>query len=319
MPTPSSKILLRNQNDSIPPTPAQPDERGNLTGNTYVALKGDWIYFTIYGTLYKIRTNGTEVTQIELDFPVGINTYMNSIHIIGDWIYTWLGGIVRFRTDGTEFTRVADIDGSIHSIVGDWIYYTDGSGEAIYRIRIDGTEQTRLTNREISHNINSVEGDWVYYRAGYGDEYPSTVFRVRTDGSAGEEMNFSGDGMITNVTVHGDWLYFRGNRGSLNRVNINTMELTQILYEDCLEYIVDGDWVYFTLITSGWEDEPEQSNLQKIRTDGTGYMQINNEQSADLNVAGDWIFFRLIECDDGSRYRIRTDGTGLEFITKRPW
>ena len=314
MPAPSQPLSLLNVAETAPPTAAVPGERGNLSGNTYAALKGDWIYYTMYGSLYKMRTDGTGATLIDLDIPIGAGGYFQEIHVIGDWIYdasTW----VRVRTDGTGFTKIADINGRMHSIVGDWIYYTDNSINGIFRIRTDGTGQEKLTNRDEPHMIHSVEGDWVYYHLGYADENEGIVFRVRTDGSAGEEMSIGG--RVDNVRVYGDSLYFRGNGNALIRVNVNTMETMKIIDEDCLDYIVDGDWVYFTLIWSGWDDELMQTYIQKIRVNGTGYAQINDEISHNLNVVGDWIFYR-IECDSGSYYRIRNDGTGREFVTQRP-
>ncbi|MCL2634661.1 MAG: DUF5050 domain-containing protein [Oscillospiraceae bacterium] len=111
---------------------------------------------------YKMRTDGTEKTQIVID----------EVHftiVDDDWIYyTKFGkeGLYKIRTDGTEQTLVANISASYITIDGDWIYFSrwgDKMNGQLYKIRTDGTELTLLVDTEMSVGAN-VAGDWVYYR-----------------------------------------------------------------------------------------------------------------------------------------------------------
>jgi len=142
--------------------------RVNDDWSGYINVVGDWIYysrsFVEYegeldphepqdsgimwtpitgameecGRLFKVRTDGTETTQLNDDYSVSINVF-------GDWIYyvnyyeinsdrNW--NIYKIRKDGTERTEVTDDNSIFVNIVDDWIFYSDVGGmEKTYRLQ----------------------------------------------------------------------------------------------------------------------------------------------------------------------------------------
>ena len=69
--------------------------------------------------------------------------------------------------------------------------------------------------------------------------------------------------------------------------------------------VVDG-WVYY---------QTTDSNIHKVRTDGTDYECLNQSKSQYINVLGDWIYYT--NWDDKFAYRIRTDATGEEKLNNQ--
>jgi len=72
----------------------------------YIVVDGDWIFYSgENGCLYKIKTDGSEKTQLN-------NEYTEQINVVGDYIFYRTGGITeaqvqyRIRTDGTELQKV---------------------------------------------------------------------------------------------------------------------------------------------------------------------------------------------------------------------
>jgi hypothetical protein len=107
----------------------------------------EWIYYisrTDRGKLYKIRIDGTDRTMLSDD------VYMDFC-VDDDWIYYARGfgfdeGLVKMRTDGSE-KIILDIKVVTHhefNVVDGWIYYSNDEFSGLYKIRTDGTENTKL-------------------------------------------------------------------------------------------------------------------------------------------------------------------------------
>jgi hypothetical protein len=62
-----------------------------------------------------------------------------------------------------------------------------------------------------------------------------------------------------------------------------------------------GDWVYLSR-------PDEQFALYKMRTDGSAYQRVGEENGSCLNVLGDWIYY-VNHQDQSSIYKMRTDGS----------
>ena len=61
-----------------------------------------------------------------------------------------------------------------------------------------------------------------------------------------------------------------------------------------------GDWIYYV--------KDDNRCIYKIRTDGSGRVKINDDNSWDVNVIGDWIYY--VNDYDRCIYKIRTNGRG---------
>ncbi|MFP4977309.1 DUF5050 domain-containing protein [Paenibacillus sp. CN-4] len=94
---------------------------GSISG---LNVQGDWLYFNQNSKLYKMRTDGSELTKLSDDFAYNLN-------VSGDWVYycDYSGNknLVRIRTDGTqrqELTQRKSLD--IH-VLGSYVFYNDMS------------------------------------------------------------------------------------------------------------------------------------------------------------------------------------------------
>ena len=322
---------------------------GNLANSSYVAQQGDWIYFGCLndygktaelklaeldaakiGSLYKMRTDGTEKTEL-------VNGFKGSeINVIGDWIYYLkrISGenfLYKIRTDGTDERSISSNKAAGINVVGDWIYYSNLSDKGyLYKMHTDGKDDTKLNN-VYSSNIN-VAGDWIYYLTTIGDRIHdfginnNAIYKIRTDGtnetkiisSSGNSETYSG------MTVVGDWIYYSD--VVIDSEAINSADLADPAFlaaqaattEETLYKIrtdgtggkepisntidlfnVNGDWIYYT---------DKYRKIYKIHSDGTGNTKIEADNLGTINVLGDWIYY-LNRSDSASLYRIRTDGT----------
>ena len=297
---------------------------GNLVNIGYVAQQGDWIYFSClndYGktakladnttSLYKMRTDGTEKTEMLNNFPA------SEINVIGDWIYYRKNNLLyKIRTDGTDETSISSNKAAGIVVVSDWIYYSNLSDQGfLYKIHTDGKEDTKLNN-VCSLNINVV-GDWIYYLTSIYDNNQMyyAINKIRTDGT-NETKIISGSGnreCYFGMTVVGDWIYYENvDIGSGTTFSADTAETTlykirtdgtggtELINDNTINlFNVNGDWIYCT---------DENNKIYKIHVDGTGNTKIEADNFGTINVLGDWIYY-FNRSDSASLYRIRTDGT----------
>lgn len=248
-----------------------------------INVVGDWVYcvgFKMerfnYKYNYKIRTDGSAWTELdpqtsnyEKKVPV-----LSRFIVVDDWMYSTSvhNSIYRVSTrfDGT-YEKIADnvVRNLLSSAVADgWIYYNDYSygSDMLYKIRIDGTEKTKLLS-EIGGFVNVVD-DWIYYYS----YYHGGLYKVRTDGTQRTKLL---DGSFRGINVDGDWIYFCANFNEsdpnyyLYKVKTDgtgkTLLSSQI--KSAFGVNVVGDWVYY--------NDLGNTTYYRIKTDGTENQAVN--------------------------------------------
>lgn len=293
-------ITLFGKDTAFLDEPLWPLGRQPESGNA-VEYDG-WIYYSVpYSGLYKMRTNGSEKTNLIDE----VSIKCDNINVVNDWVYfskNW--EIYRIHINGGTPELVFDTDQDynrveISSIIvaGDWIYYSgyDSQGKtSIYRVRTDGTHQA--TAIEDANSFNIVDG-WIYYSIPKDTHFESQCFRVRPDGSAKEEFNESFD--VTKI-VDG-WAHDH----SGIRYNLENGVKHTIHSDIGGWYAISDGWIYFRNDSDGFR-------LYKIKIDGSERtdMSVYVDTLNDISVAGDWVFYKcLIE---NTWYMIRKDGTGKQ-------
>ena len=227
---------------------------------------GDWVYYTDYHTLNKIRTDGTGKKQL-LDWSA------DDVTVIGDWIYYFASldadgghGIYRIRTDGFENTQLNNENCRHLNVDEGWIYYLSqinlgdaGYEEHIYKIRTDGSGKTLIYSGDTGNM--TVDGDWIYY---INTNDNNRLYRIRTDGT---ENTLIASDYVKSVNVSDGWIY------CLQRDDSNHTDCIQKFRTDGTDKIkisdglykyvlnVAGDWVYFQRL--------REQKIYRIRTDGT--------------------------------------------------
>jgi len=112
--------------------------------------------------------------------------------------------------------------------------------------------------------------------------------------------NLANGGMA--VEMNG-WVYFNGGDG-LYKISADGKNKQKIYRNSCQYINIVGEWAYFI-----------DTQVYKVRTNGTGLVKLNNEKSSNLCVSGDWVFYCNYEL--GGIVKIKTDGTNRAVINKK--
>jgi hypothetical protein len=149
-------------------------------------ISNNWIYYIRRSNdnqeLYKIRTNGTDITKISV-----IND-IQRINTVGNYIYFdryYSDGFFKVNINGSGLTQLSKSNLYGWNVTGDWIYYTIPVGynsinaNKLYKMKTDGTNIIQLTDYGIG-NFN-VANDWIYF-AKISD--PDHYCRLRVDGTS---------------------------------------------------------------------------------------------------------------------------------------
>lgn len=263
---------------------------GNLNENAYVALQGDWVYYTNFqegNNLYKRRINGRDNTKL-CDKKAGY------INVIGEWIYFGQDqdkGIYKIKTDGTGLTKLTEDYGRYINIRGKDLYYRNESDQdKIYTMKIDGTNRRKINNTASSF-INIV-GDWVYYYANGRKE----ILKIKKDGSNLTKI-YEGN-LALYLGLQEDWIYYSNwdKDYNLYRININGSQNKLINPEKSKGIKIQGDWVYYKSVKNG-------DHLYKIKTDGSERTKVVEGPVEHFYLFEDWIFYSLQE--DSTLYQVQ--------------
>lgn len=217
----------------------------------YLNVIDDWIYFCTrenkdnnqYRNICKIKTDGTAYVKIYSwnagsysteYFTNNADYHLANMMVINDVIYfnNESGNICKIKSDGTDFTKLNNDNCRSFYVSGNCIYYANlddsvkytykdilGGGNCevsagkIYRINIDGTQKTVITD-DGSDSL-AVEDDWIYY-SNYADGkpvgsegdswYEGTLYKISVDGTKKVKLS---DSTCNSINVQDDWVYFR--------------------------------------------------------------------------------------------------------------
>lgn len=235
-----------------------------------INVVGDWVYYrystpvnysyrdsegkptnaTAYaGSIYKIRTNGTENTKISDDNAAGII-------VINGWIYYSMSklslydtstqpGIYKIKTDGTGKVKLVEFfeSGYIVNIADGFIYYYSNDNGGTNRMTLDGSGKTPIIDGNFM-----VYGtkDWIYYI--YGDFWTDAqIYKTKFDGSQ-KTLLYNGPAIGNRLIVYGNYVYFAAspNKG-IYRVKTDGSELTKISDDYTREFCIADDYIYYYL------------------------------------------------------------------------
>jgi hypothetical protein len=182
------------------------------------------------------------------------------------------------RIDNSNTQRNANfMNGSILVKDQDWIYYIGSWGQGLYKIKIDGSEYLNL---DMGSNLSHIilSGDRVYFFEQFN------LLSIKKDGTDKKEINaqYKGQNLLiitTCIQQTNDWIYFKGQPLPIP-INNNT-------------------------------------NLYKMKLDGSSVTLLNEGEINSLNVTDDAIFFT-----DGTKnnaiMRCNLDGSNLQQINEEP-
>jgi predicted small secreted protein len=264
---------------------------GNLVNGGLFAKQGDWIYF-------RNKYENFSLYKMKLDgsnITKVSNIDCHAINIIGEWIYFSNGSdehrIYKMKTDGTQVVKINN-DKYVGRmlVVGNWIYYSDDSSAG--RLRKIKLDGTGKTyiSTKDAHDFNII-GETVYYRE------VSSIYKSGTDGTKKVKLV---DNVFNGVfQVEGDWVYYRNTSDNfkLYKVKTDGSKKTKVgdVRTDCFN-ISDG-WIYYDNFEGGF---------YKIKTDGKENTKLNASGSIeDICIIDDWLFFS----EESLPYRMKKDNT----------
>ncbi|MDR2599231.1 MAG: DUF5050 domain-containing protein [Oscillospiraceae bacterium] len=246
-------------------------------------IVGDWIYFTEWGNIQKMRTDGTNRSRVALEYS---SVRVGNMTVIGEWIYYTNTmseqGLYKLKTDGTEDIKLLDGDIRYFNVSDDWIYYVgeygeldDGSfGYPFIRMRTDGTEpsfielvDSGIDDFGIKFLTNFiVDNGWIYATSNFFNF--SGAMRFRIDGT--DFTYLGGEGLASNIAVADGWVYYTTDNApdyDLYRVSVDGGEPVKLATNrNFLNMNIVSDWIFFR----GFYDGFYETNIIKIRTDGSG-------------------------------------------------
>lgn len=277
-----------------------------------VAFQGNWVYFTLYPGgisahrgIYKIRTDGSELTQLSSDKAIGF------VGVVGDWVYYNSNyALYRIRTDGTQRTLINNLDPawSIH-VAGSTIYYL--SNGHVYRIGTNGENRVKVSDEYYIESMR-LSGDYIYYvkAPAPGGTVNTGIYRMALNGSgrtklaSGDVKYFSIDADSQTILYSDGWLdgYFKTRLYSIRNDGSNRKLIGTDHYRDVT--LTATDVFYY------FEGAPNSASngIYRMQTDGTLPMRISSVKDIgrSLYVSGDYVYFLGVE----SLYRVKKDGTG---------
>lgn len=150
----------------------------------YVYVEDDWIYYKgeedNNNILYRMHLDGSDNEKI---FGDAYCVYDGRIYYQKE-IENYEYQLCSISIQGNDEIVLVDGRVSYLNVDGDWIYYRgDDEGHCLYKMKIDGTEKTRLINTSASDIITWEE--WIYFISYDDDSYLESdmIYRIKKDGS----------------------------------------------------------------------------------------------------------------------------------------
>lgn len=149
-----------------------------------INVLGDWIYYNVQESLYRVKTDGTGQSMISENATIG--------DLVDGWVYyleklpsenkgAQTITLMKMKEDGSEQTSVFTLE-NVYTTDFDqgFLYYTIMNG--LNRIKLDGSSQEKINDVSI-WQLDGVSGDWMVIT-----DYGGPRFRVKIDGSVGTRI-----------------------------------------------------------------------------------------------------------------------------------
>ena len=246
-----------------------------------------WIYYTNIneGSLNKMKPDMSEKTMVSNigDFMVFYENYI--------FFLDAEQGISRIQLDGSDYQKILDLGNENtfgFDVSNGWLYYVVKPG-SIYKVKIDGTNKSKVADIKTFNGNMIVEQDWIYYV----DD--SNFYKMNSDGKNVTKLESN----VNLFDINNGWIYY----GSLsenekdnyiNKMTLEGLDKTKLTNGNFVS--VDEKYLYF--YNAGW--------LSKMSLDRSTLEKLNNKNLFTIGIIySDYIFY--IEYS-GSAYRIDLDG-----------
>jgi len=265
-----------------------------------IIQSGEWIYYTNNNSIYKIKTNDTEKTKLAdnaslktveegiiyyfgdsgfyrmntdgTKVKVLFNNPTTSILVSGEWIYYGCKqpmGVYKIKTDGTEKTKLADLNGyniadntyefGVCGVSENSLFYY--IGENLYSMNTDGTGQGKVAD---NIKVYAIKNNWIIF--GIVDKTEKNIYqklcKMKLDCTEKSEI---AEGEFEFLNIDEDLIYYRRNNiTELYRINLDWTKSEKV----DIDLQSDADIVWFRYVYGDWIYYAEQNELGPIKTYG---------------------------------------------------
>ncbi len=284
---------------------------GNLNNGGYFCEFNNKVYFNNYldnGSLYVMDSNQTNFKKIRNDVSSYINVLDNYIfysrnnNLVKGKKNTILrgemNGIYRIDFNGKNVFQLFNNPCKVVNVTGNYVYYqhyTDNTGVTFYKVKIDGKEETKIS--DLSINPASSFNGKIYYTGVDLDHYIYS-YNINTDST---EIIYKGN--CFNSVLHNGYIYFISVEDNYNiaRVDLNGENKEVLINEHCFTFNLNDDYLYYQV------DDGNNSKICVSNIDGTNQVKLMDGNFNSINVTSTFVYFK--ELNSEQFYELPVDGS----------
>lgn len=164
---------------------------------------------------------------------------------------------------------------------GEWFYYR-GSDGCLYKMRLDGSEKTQLSDKSCS-SIGVIDG-YVYYCTRGSTGYVENICRMKTDGTQNTTIY---SGMLEDMMIVDGRIYFENSMDELKLYSV-ALDGTGARCEG------DVTGLYYLTLWDGkmyWANDEDGRCLYRANYDGSEATKLTKNAVDSITVSDGWILY----------------------------
>ncbi|MBR5932204.1 MAG: DUF5050 domain-containing protein [Lachnospiraceae bacterium] len=177
---------------------------------------------------------------------------------------------------------------------GEWYYYRSNDKQSLYKIRPDGSGETKLTSEPAS--CISVLDGWIYY---YSSSSDPGIRKMKTDGSDAKTIHY---GHAEDVRIINNRIYYHD---GLDNLYLYSMDLNgkDVVKENSLDktysWCSDGTYMYYS-------NQEDLGYLYRVKLDGSEPTCLVDHKIEGMTIAGNLLYFNDLEENAFCTYDLTT-------------
>ena len=236
--------------------------------------------------------------------------------------------IYRTYKNGTSKKQIVNNASSMPyiNVVGSYIYYVgvynSGKNLGVYRVKKDGTGQTRLMSN-YGENPIVVKDNYLYYvkqSVNSKNQYVESLCRYNTSTKKTVSTLYTTTTRyITNMSLYGDYIYITAhgdNNSIVYKINTKTKSRTT-LYKlespNSTSYITELAYYKGNLYYTVYSENNDNSQLYKISTSGKNRQRVTKYFTSNINLYNNKVYYVN---SNGSVCSMNLDGSSRTTIKK---
>ncbi len=301
-------IFINNKNKMVyNDESALGNTAGNLNNGGLFCEYNDRLYFANPydgNKLYSMNPDCSDAKKLNGDSIAYINVYGKYIYYaknnfspesVGVVFRGALFGVYRTNLNGENSVPLYDKLSGILSLSGNNIYYQhydDKTALTLYKIRIDGKDNTELS--DIEYNPASIYNGKIYFSNISGD-HNIKVFDTATDSTY---TFYEGNTYL--ATADNGYVYFIdiSNGYALKRINMQTKTVELLNDGRCINYNVYKNKLFYL-------QEGDNAGLYRMNVDGSQKELVSAGDFTNVNCTSKYTFFQYFN-NQGTLYRVPT-------------